>query len=152
MAGMDIVGDDLIGAEDDIIGDDDLVGAAPRRARLVRKPYTERRKEILPLGSTTIAAGATEIVTVRPQRPFRVERLTLTASAPGALLVDFRVGATPQFVSAGAVPVEVFGPTATDNVLHGDTASVGMDITIVIVNPTAAPIDVAGAIVGTAAQ
>jgi hypothetical protein len=122
------------------------------RARLRRVAYTQRRKEVLPLGSTTLAPGATIPVVVSPQRPFRVERLTLTATAPGALIVDFRVGAMPQFVQAGSVPVEVFGPQATDNVLHGDTATVGMQVTVVLNNPTAAPIDVAGAIVGTAAQ
>jgi hypothetical protein len=140
-----ISGDDLAGVDD--LAGDDLVGARKRRGGGggYGEPDAER---ILPLDALSIAAGASEAITVAPQEPFRIKRLTTTESAPGLLIDDFRVGVDPVFVQAGSVPNAAFAPTAVGMKLRTKVAKVGNTITLVVRNPTAAPIDFAGLIVG----
>ena len=108
------------------------------------------RRQIAPIPLTTIAAGATATINFRPQRPIRAERLVLDGSAVGGVfLVDFLVGAEPQFVNSGAVPVSAFQPQAFGIDLKGNTAQPGIDVTLLIQNTTGAPVTIGGMLLGT---
>ena len=178
MYGEQIVGDaddiesELSGYGDQIVGyavegyDEEaqqFLGAAPRRARgakVVRmapagkmlQPVrnTELRRYPLGLGATSIAAGATAIISANPQLPFRVDRLVTPST--GLLIENLAVGTVSQFVAAGAVPTEVFAPDAFDVQLKGDTAVPGVSVQITVSNPTAGALTFSGAIIGTVAQ
>jgi hypothetical protein len=105
---------------------------------------------VLGFGNMTIAAGATTAtVSIRPQRPILVRRLTIVetpsllvapTTATNGLVTVFNVGVNSQFVGTSGVPTQAFGPLATDIVLAGDVATPGVDITLTITcnDPTAA--------------
>lgn len=157
--------DDLVGYdEDDDLGyfDDEPdydVGARRRRRRRrrPRRRATMRRVKArafrrypLGLGTTSIAAGATAIISALPQLPFKLERLSTPAQ--GLVIDNIQVGTVSQFVAAGAVASEVFGTTATGVALRGDTAVPGVAIQITVSNPTAAAVVFSGALIGLVAQ
>lgn len=131
-----------------------LVGQAPMapRPKGYLAPVTPRsfRKYPLGLGTTNVGIGATAVITVNPQLPFKLIRL----STP---VVDFdieniQIGTVSQFVAAGAVPSEVFAPDATGVELKGDTAVPGVAIQITVTNLGAAAQDFRGAFLGLVAQ
>lgn len=170
--GVDIVGDDYgvdgygeVGLAD-IVGDavkqavakvQQRRGQAPPRMtglvgaqRVVRDTASIARRQMAPMPLVTVPANQTLTVTFRPQRPIRAERLVLDGSMTAGLFVtDFLIGAEPQFVNAGAVPVSVFAPSAFNMELRGNTAQPGIDVTIQLQNTTGAPITVGGMLLGT---
>lgn len=115
---------------------------------------SELRRQVLPVGNQTVAAGATVTFQAIPQRPFRAERLVIThAGTPGDILVnDVRVGATPQFVAAGSVAAEVFQATAVGSSLRGDTAQPGITVSVQVQNTSAGPLAVNASIIGEALE
>ena len=125
---------------------------APRgaRGRMVKQRPRQWRRYPLGLGTTSIGVGATAIITLLPQLPFKLERLS--SPAAGLVIDNIQVGTVSQFVAAGGVAVEVFGPTATGIGLRGDTAVPGVSIQITVSNPTAAAVVFSGALVGLVAQ
>src|SRR5512140_3943061 len=61
--------------------------------------------------STSIAAGATADITIKPQRLFRAEFLIATESTASKLFIDGAfVQGENQFVTSGSIPVATFGP------------------------------------------
>lgn len=154
--------------DDDLVGeDDDLVGArGTYRSRIMRRRRRRRRgrsryrvKKIrakqlrqypLGLGTTNIAPGATAVITANPQLPFKLTRLS--TPSVGLVIDNVQVGVVSQFVAAGAIPTEVFGPTATGIRLKGDTAVPGVAIQVTVTNPTIAAVDFGGALFGLVAQ
>ncbi len=119
------------------------------------------RRQIAPLGPAqpfTFAAATVQAITFsfRPQRPFRIERLVLSATSNGAdvtsllTVTDFLVGAEPQFVNAGVCPGSMFAATAFGASLRGNTAEPGIDVTLLLsLNAGIGTYLVSGAIVGT---
>ena len=117
------------------------------------------RRQISPIPLTTIAIGATVDIEFRPQRPLRIERLILDgaftgAGAPaglgGVFLTDLLIGAEPQFVNSGAVPVSAFAPTAFNTELRGNTAQPGITVTLRIQNTsTTNAVAIGGAVIGS---
>jgi len=105
---------------------------------------------VLGFGNMVVPVGSTSVsVSIRPQRPILVRRLTIvetpsllpappTTNAAGLVTV-FNVGVNSQFVGTSGVPTAAFGPLATDIVLAGDVATPGVDITLTITctDPTA---------------
>lgn len=164
-AGEEIGMVDLVGE----VGLNEIVGDAVKKVLAqARRPQQQRpaglppgatirkdqnsiaRRQISPIPLTTIAAGATEVITWRPQRPIRVERLVVDASvANGVFITDFTVGAEPQFVNQGAVPTSAFAANAFGTELQGNTASPGIDITLVVRNTTGGAASVGGMVIGT---
>lgn len=126
----------------------------PRPAVQVAASPSELRRQVLPVGQTTLAAGASIILSAIPQRPFRCERLVITTNgAPGDVLVtDVRVGATPQFVASGSVASDMFQATAVGASLRGDTAQPGITVSVSVTNTSAAPLSINAAIVGEALE
>lgn len=161
--GEEIVGDEydeeleaILSGYGDEIGAKKKARARKALAKIAAKraimPMRNRqlRRYPLGLGATSIGAGATAIISANPQLPFRVSRLVTPSS--GLLIDNVAVGTVSQFVSAGAVPVEVFAPNAVGVALRGDTAVPGVQVQITISNPTGGPLVFSGAIIGTVAQ
>lgn len=159
VSGEDVSGYDIVGAPEGY----DIVGAPPARrtpprmpgnpsqgVRVMRDQPDVMRRQIAPIELTTIAAGVTATIELRPQRPIRIERLLLDGAAVGGLFVtDLLIGAETQFVNSGAVPVSVFAPTAFGTDLRGNTASPGITVTVRVLNSTGAPLTIGGAIIGS---
>lgn len=95
------------------------------------------RRQICPLPITKVLKGTEALITLTPQRGFRVERLVLQSDAAGTskcVVNSINVGATPQFVSDGSVPIQAFANVAISTSLRGDTASPGITITLRVQN------------------
>lgn len=176
----DIIGESFVGHENIGVmgmytGDDDIdrllaMGAAPirhspaRRAHpapgrhfeVVNKEQGVWREHYLPLNLTggptaTIAGGATVTVTTLPQRKFRPNRLIISSDVAGGFVVnDVRVGILPQLVAVGSLPGRMFTETAVGIGLHGDTAEVSQQISVVVQNITGGALPFVAALQGIA--
>ncbi len=156
--------DELLG--DDIIGDDEIVGAGPTLARLAPVPGypqgqmlrtrapTKGREYVMGFDSVaTIAAGASAIITTRPQVIFRPDRLVIPASiASSFLLNDLKVGKNSQFVAATAIPAEAFTQGAFGVRLKLDTAQVSQDIILNVTNTSGGALRFTAALIGPAVE
>lgn len=95
------------------------------------------RHQIAPMPVTLVPKGKEALITLTPQRGFRVERLVLVSDAAATskcVVNSINVGATPQFVSDGSVPLPVFAFNAIQTSMRGDTATPGITITLRIQN------------------
>lgn len=146
--------DDLLRAisgdeDDDDIGYDELVGARRRRRkrRPKKRPISKHivrkvspgvfRRYPLGLGVTALAAGATAVITVTPQLPYKLMRL----SSPSLQVTvdNIQIGTVSQFVAAGGVPAECMAPNAIGAQLKGDTCVPGVQIQVTVTDVSAAP-------------
>lgn len=176
---MDDLGEDedLIG-EDELIGDevDDLlealsgeVGARRRYRRRPRRRYRMRRRSRprrrlalkkqrasqartypLGLGTTALVANATAVITVNPQLPFKLMRLSTPST--NVQVDNIQIGTVSQFVAAGGIPAEVFAPNSVGVGLKGDTAVPGVQIQITVTDTSGAANTFTGAFFGLVAQ
>lgn len=123
-------------------------------AILREAPPTKARQYPLSIDSVaTIAAGATSIITTRPQVIFRPERLVVgQAIAPSFLINDLRVGKNSQFVNAGSVPAEGFSHQAQGVRLKCDTAQVGSDIVVSVTNTSGGALRFTAMLIGDAVE
>lgn len=164
--------------EDEIIGDEweDALGATRRRrgggnklARLSRKMAelreidpdavlvkreTQSRRRFLDLGLpvTTIGAGATEVIEIKPQRTFRAQDFLIPDSiAAGLRLRAVSVGQNSQFAGGSPVPLETYSTLCyRPRMILWDTAQPGVLIQLSIQNTTAGDVEVTGTLRGTA--
>lgn len=118
--------------------------------RLVKVKNTQLRRYPLGLGVTNVGAGASAVISVQPQLPFKLERLVTAVT--GFSINNIAVGTVSQFVAAGAVPSEVFAADAVGVSLRGDTAVPGVLIQTTVTNNTAGALDFSGAFIGLVAQ
>lgn len=182
LGGMNVVGDDLSG---DMEGDDmsgmSTVGRARRRAAAGRGQIAvptpgwmnattsqgvsrpQEDLDFLSFAPLTIAAGATTgTLTSQPQRPFRGERLILTATnitagtdASGTATINpaIFVGAVQVGATQGATPFQAFRADAFGVRLSWPAAGQGTTINIPVVLTTVAPaggVALAGTVFGRA--
>lgn len=171
----------------DVIGDDDegysVLGAGPKhRASLHRGAHKatvptprwmnattsqgvsrpQEEMDFLPFVPVTIAAAATNgTLNARPQRPFRGERLILsatnvtagTANLTATINPAMYVGAVQIGTAQGAAPFSVFAADAFGVRLSMPAAGQGTDINIYCVLTTVAPaggVALTGTIIGRA--
>lgn len=129
---QDYVGDEV----DDMI---QAVGADPARARQFAKTRAETGKRApLGFGTYSIAAGASTILTARPQRAFQADRLLVTSSQLGVTISSIKVGDEEQ-VLGGSVPAELYGTGALADSKSDDftPSSGGIDFSITLTNGAA---------------
>jgi len=155
LGGFDVVGDD-----DDMEGDEDLVVGrrgrgrmklARRRARVptpgwmnattsqgVSRPQEEL--DFLPFVAVSIAAGALSgVLTANPQRPMRPERLIMTAisnalDAAANVVIDpaIYVGAVQVGATQGSTPIGAFSAQAFGVRLSMPACGQGTDVKIFV--------------------
>jgi hypothetical protein len=185
LGGINVVGDDLSG--DDMEGDDMEGISTVGRGRRVRRGHGPRAAIAVPtpqwMNATTsqgvsrpqedldflsftpltIAAGATTgTLTSQPQRPFRGERLILTATnitagtdASGTATINpaIFVGAVQVGATQGATPFQAFRADAFGVRLSWPAAGQGTTINVPVVLTTVAPaggVAIAGTVFGRA--
>ena len=151
---FDMMGDDLAGDE---LGNDEL-GARRAMARH-GKPSARggmrdaaNRRYDLGLGSVSVPAGGTAVLTGAPAIRFRVDRLMLVASAVGVLVRDIKSGIVSQTVGGAGSPVESFDPRAIGAQMSGQTLDPAIPVVVTLENTTGAAITVSGNIFGLADQ
>jgi hypothetical protein len=153
----------VLGGGLDVVGDGDVdgeglvtLGAASHAIRVptprwmrgatsqgVSRPHEEL--DFLPFEPVTLIAGgsgaANGFLIARPQRPFRGERLVMTATktsdgsdASGATVIDpaIYVGAVQVGAAQGGTPIIAFGATAFGVRLSVPAAGQGTDIKIFV--------------------
>lgn len=114
-----------------------------------------RQIAALPLTAIPTTAGDFPIQ-ILPQRAFRLERLLLNDTNFGQASVltvsAITVGADPQFLTTGNLPIQGFGATAFDLGLTGQTANPGIQLTTIITSPggLVSPTTVSGGYFGSA--
>jgi hypothetical protein len=150
------------GYEDELVGDEidevlealegDLVGAKRPRARHALKKVSQSqfRRYPLGLGVTALLANATAVLTVTPQLPFKLMRLS--TPSVGITIDNIQIGTVSQFVAAGGVPSECMAPLAIGSELKGDTCVPGVQIQITVTDVSAAPNTFRAALFGLVAQ
>jgi hypothetical protein len=135
-------------------------------AREVRPALTNRVvRATLPLESEDIRPGCTQYVTARPQVPFRLLEVWTYSPGPHLLVSDIRVGNMSLLASSGSVPAEAWDIVAvtraveiamkagwipatpdTPHPLYNrlkitpETASPGVNIMMLLWNPTTEPL------------
>jgi len=167
---------DYLGAFDEFIGDDELLGArAVRRGAPPIRAIAQRQlmtpmpgvpkagPRLEPVGFPAFAfvvAGATTIAqTTRPQKPFKGSRLVIDIARTGATatglitVVSLKIGARDVLINANPIGAGTFAANAFGVELMMDEATPGIDIVLTLATsaaPTAAGdrIDIAATIVG----
>lgn len=172
---LSVSGDDY--EDDDIIsgaGDSEIVGRDRRRrgGRRMSRKAAELRKLIqrnagavvnrglnrrrrYPLGfvPTAIAAGLQDSIPASPQNLFRPERLVLPSDIAFDLGVrDIKVGNQSQLAQSVEVPGALFSEVAINTGVTFDTAEVGNQISVDVINNSGASVTFSAGIVGTLAK
>jgi len=111
--------------------------------------------QLRPMGFTvdTLAAGGDQTTTLRPQKNFRIRKLSLRGADVDTLhevtLTAFKVGVEPQFLSADEVTAELFDASVPwETWLDGDMACIGQEITLNWHNYGDAPVSFEGVLEG----
>ncbi len=107
--------------------------AAGNRPVLSRQPLKMARSYSLGLGPMKIAPGMTETATVRPAMYFKAEKLLV--SDPELMITSMWIGMRKQ--PFDNVSTAFFSPNSLGSGMPFDTAQPGIDISIVVRNPTA---------------
>lgn len=171
----------ILGREAMLMGEDYLLGAAPRRmsarrqvparrpnpvqaavaARRAREGVIVREAAPSTGGETVmgmasaaaIAAGVAGNATSTPQELFRPTKFTVPASvAPNFLLTDLRIGVKSQFVSVDPIPCEALQEAADGMRLKLETAQVNNTVVANVTNIGAAALFFRACVHGTVAR
>jgi hypothetical protein len=140
----------VAGDEDQVGNDYDIVGATVA----ARAPATGKElvyDQFLPLtgvSGTSIAAGATLDLELKPQRLFRAGALFLNTAAQALWLTALAIGQENQFVASGAIPGTFFTVDSIWKVLSAQTAGPGVSIIASFNNPTAGAVVLSGVFAG----
>lgn len=118
------------------------------------RPPMKAREYPLPITSpAAVPPGLGATITINPQVPFRVERLTFSSDIAGSFTLDnFQVGKNPQFAAAGSLPCRVLQENAVGVRFRGDTAVPGITVTLQVTNISGGAAFLRGMIVGTAIE
>jgi hypothetical protein len=119
--------------------------AAPAPGRKFQVREVSRgvwREQYVPLNLaggvlSTIAAGATVIVSTTLQKKFRANRMVIDSGVAGGYVInDIRVGVTPQLAATGSLPGRMFTELAVGIGLHADTGEPGIQLSVSVTNVT----------------
>lgn len=112
--------------------------------------YVDGGLTYLGFGSTTIAAGATNIqVQITTDRPFTPQHLRCPSTNFGLLINQVQLEGTNLFANQQGVPIELFSEVATAQQMPWPTLDTSTGIAFVVSNPTGAPIAFQGGFYGT---
>lgn len=174
IAGEEYVGDDFVGADDDLSQLLAIAGAAKRAGRPMGQAFraalamrranagtlletrgpTKSREYVIGLESTAaIAAGAAARVSTQPQVPFRVDRVVVPSDIAGSFVIsDIKVGKNSQLAAEGNISCRTFQENAVGVSLKGDTAQVSQFVTIAVQNISGGALTFRASVIGPAVE
>lgn len=124
----------------------------PRAVSVRRQKRNRRRRLIVPIPVTTVAAGGTAEVTIQPQRLFKCKRFIIPSGIAGDFrFTDIKVGQQSQLAASGDVPAGAFTEVTVDGYVDFDSSDIGNLIVFEVSNTDAANAhDLEGVLLGTA--
>jgi hypothetical protein len=151
-------GTPFVGAEALIGALETAHGPSPRAWLREMAPPNQAQRQVLPMntGTQVVNAGSSAQITSRPQRvAFRPERIFVSEQGTGAaswVINDVTIGNRSQFAQSGALPGDMFSPTAIDSFVTFETAQTAMDIVMIVTyNADSGSQSFYGGIIGTSA-
>jgi len=167
----DVEGDEY---DEELIGDQEIIGRKrPKRRRsrsrsrkallrrimarragaVVNKGLSSRRLYPLGFTRTAVAAAASSIVPASPQNLFRPQRLVIPSDIAFSFgLQDIKVGSQSQLVQSVEIPAAMFSEVAVGTQMMFDTAQVGNQVSVDVINNSGASVNFTGALLGTVAK
>jgi len=107
----------------------------------------------LPIGFdsvSNVAAGASAIITQRPQVRMQPSRLVIPSSIAGFFLVnDLKIGKNSQLTASSTLPAAMFAENGVGVALAMDAADIAQDITLSVTNIDAAAHRFNAGLIGT---
>ncbi len=113
----------------------------PGSGLMARTKGEVRKRAAIGFGAFSIVTLGQATLTARVQRAFHPDRLLIVPSAPGILFLSIRVGDEEQLLNPG-VSAEAYGVNALADSRTDDftPCAPGMDLTLMLSNPTLATI------------
>lgn len=100
-----------------------------------------------------VAAGASAIITQRPQVLFQPSRVVIPAAIAGFFIVnDLKIGKNSQFTASGALPAAVFSELSVGVALAMDAAQIAQDIVLSVTNTDVAAHRFIAAMIGESCE
>jgi hypothetical protein len=124
----------------------------PRAVAVRRATRGKRRRLLVPIPTTVIAAATTTEISILPQRLFKTKRVSIPSNVSDDFrLGDIKIGQSSQYGAAGAVPATCMSEVAVDSDVDFDSADIGNQILIEATNTDAVnPHTFEGVLFGTA--
>lgn len=124
---------------------------AQRGALVQQHEPTQSRRLSLPVDSgATVAAGATQVITVNPVGAFRGEVFSIDPiCAPSFIITQILVGRHSQLAGGGAVAATLYSANAPLSMVQWDTAQANQPILITVTNTSGAAVRFMGQVNGT---
>jgi len=112
--------------------------------------YTAGDVSMFGLGTFVIPAGSIGTNCVRvPVNPITPQRLGCPSTVQGLLLLSAVIGSTNLFNSTFGIPIELFSEVSTFPQILWPTIDTNTGITLVVANPTGAPLNFSPTFYGT---
>lgn len=101
----------------------------------------------------TVTAGASAVVTARPQTVFRPDQFIVSSLiAPSFTIDDIKIGNRSQYTAAGRANAQVFSEVSVNSQVKFDTAQGGIDVILNVTNLSIADLDFFATMIGPAIQ
>jgi hypothetical protein len=133
-----------------------LVNAVIERnaGMVINRPVNRRRRSPSGFARVVVSGpGGTAQVPSAPQNLFRIERLVVPSDIGFDFsLLDIKVGNVSQLVQSLEVPAAMFSEVAIDTNVYFDTAQVGNQISLSVLNKTGGDIEFTAGMLGSVAK
>lgn len=127
-------------------------GALDRPVNVSATQYVAADTTWFGLGSTDIAANATQTVKLKPLRPFVPQRQYHPSTIQDILILQASIGGTNIYSNVDGVPVELFSEVSTSPQIEWPTLETSVGIDFQVQNLVASIQPFRGALYGTAAR
>lgn len=113
----------------------------------------DAKRIILNFESAAVAAGASVVVTARPQTVFRPDQFIVPSTFGLAFTIDdIKIGNRSQYTAAGRASAVVFSEVSVNSQVKFDTAQGGIDVILNITNVSGEEADFFATMIGPAIQ
>ena len=106
------------------------------------------RRVFIGLHVQALAAGAQVDLSTRVLERFAFERFLLASATQACGVVNIKIGVKPMNVSNEPISGNAFSEASINNELSGYTASKNSDVTVTLINGTAASVNTGGGFYG----
>lgn len=103
----------------------------------------------LGFGRTSIPAGGQVTVEVRPQRPFKPQRIFCPSNVQNLLILNVEIQGTGIFANSLGVPIELFSEVSTTPQIRWPTLQTATGAQFIVSNPTGGALFFSGMLYGS---